>query len=160
MQNKLRSPNSWSCLITSFAIVLKCSVAKLVRLVGHDGSKVQWPELKEPNCRRGFHIQEMIDCAWALGYAVTAFEAMPALMSSPDSAIIAAFTEDFARHRFMRQIFGGCGVLAGVLKNGNRHAIASIKGEMWCPSTYRYIDSDDFIISTFYCLSDLGIKSF
>lgn len=46
-------------------------------MVTHDGSEIIWPSAPEPLRRAGFHIQEMIDQAYRLGYLVTPFQAAP-----------------------------------------------------------------------------------
>jgi hypothetical protein len=69
--------NRWSCLPTSFALVLKVPVQSIIDWIGHDGSEILWPDLPEPLKRRGFHIQELIDFCWMLKIAVTQFQAIP-----------------------------------------------------------------------------------
>ena len=70
-------PNRWSCLITSFAMVMETSVSELVKELGHDGSELVRPG-PEPLCRRGFHPQELIQiCAHSRGYAVETLEPRP-----------------------------------------------------------------------------------
>jgi hypothetical protein len=75
-------PNRWSCLVTAFAMALDIPVAELIRLVGHDGSEIVNPELPEPGCRRGFHIQEMIEACWSQGHSVTPIEVFPQSMNA------------------------------------------------------------------------------
>ena len=69
------SPNLWSCLPTAFAMAIGCPVEHLIESIGHDGSEITWPNLDEPMCRRGFHIQEII--AVLTGLAVTPIERSP-----------------------------------------------------------------------------------
>jgi len=56
-------PNNWSCMVTAFAIALGVPVDYIIKILGHDGSEIIFPDLPEPECRRGFHIQEIIDFA-------------------------------------------------------------------------------------------------
>ena len=73
-----KQPNKWSCLPTSFAIVLNCPVQEIFDYLGHDGSEIIWPENKDPFNRRAFHIQEMIDFAYfEKDFYVTPFEFYP-----------------------------------------------------------------------------------
>lgn len=78
----VKSKNAWSCLIASAAMVLDKHPDVLTELIGHDGSEIIFPDAREPARRRGFHVQEIIDCAHAYGYAVTPVEALP--ISTPD----------------------------------------------------------------------------
>lgn len=42
-------------------MVLNVEEQEIIDYIGHDGSEIIFPNLKEPECRRGFHIQELID---------------------------------------------------------------------------------------------------
>lgn len=67
-------PNKWSCLPTALANALRDDVRIYWDYLGHDGSEIVWPELPEPQCRRGFHIQEMVDLAYKLGRLLVPIE--------------------------------------------------------------------------------------
>ena len=57
----IRSPNRWSCLPTSFAMVMDVDLQDLIHHIGHDGSHIEWPEIgDDPWQRRSFHIQEIL----------------------------------------------------------------------------------------------------
>lgn len=60
------NPNGWSCLPTAFACCLDVPVSEIFDWLGHDGSEILWPELPEPGCRYGFHIQEMQEYCLAI----------------------------------------------------------------------------------------------
>ena len=118
-----RSPNRWSCLPTAFAIALGVSVREVIERIGHDGSEVAFPGLPEPERRRGFHIQECIDVAIALGVSVTPIEAFP--RHSPTvgmDPIVIRFPEG-NEARFRRTIETTRGVLTGRGLR-SRHAVA------------------------------------
>jgi hypothetical protein len=72
-------PQRHLCLPTSFAMALDIPVAALLDEVGHDGSEIVFPDLPEPSCRRGFHVQELIDVALRRRFAVTPVELFPVL---------------------------------------------------------------------------------
>lgn len=55
-----------NCMIFSAAMLLDVEPKVLVEEIGHDGNEVWWP----PNFRRGFHIQEIIDCFAARNFAL------------------------------------------------------------------------------------------
>ena len=69
-----KQPNQWSCLPTAFAMVVGMDAIDFIKGLDHDGSDIIHPNLEEPYCRRSFHIQEMIDICWLLGYAVTGIQ--------------------------------------------------------------------------------------
>src|SRR5262245_42212493 len=118
----LLQPNRWTCLLTSFAMVLETNIDEIVASVGHDGSEVVWPNLPEPECRRSFHIQEMIDFAWEQGYAVTQFQAQPVMRPDPNESLVyVQYTNPQARVRRILQ--DRRAVLTG-LAGGRRHAVA------------------------------------
>lgn len=59
---KLRiQSNAWSCLSTSAAMVLDVNQYDVEAAIGHDGSEIIFPDLDEPFCRRGHHVQEITD---------------------------------------------------------------------------------------------------
>ena len=60
----LLEPQPWSCLPMAFSKVLDIPFDNLIRRIGHDGSEFVY---KNKNFRRGFHMQECIDVALALG---------------------------------------------------------------------------------------------
>jgi hypothetical protein len=54
-----KSPNKWSCLPTAVAMAIGVPVESLIRDIGHDGSQIIFPELKDPFCRRGFDFTDI-----------------------------------------------------------------------------------------------------
>lgn len=102
---KLQTQNErWQCVITAFAMVLNVHVEDLIRLVGHDGSEIAFPDLPEPERRQGHNIYEMIRVAVNLGYAVTPIPLRPATTpaNNPAREIIIGTDEgnwnDFSSH--------------------------------------------------------------
>lgn len=69
-----KQPNRWSCLPTAFAMCLDMPVNEFISKVGHDGSGIRFPDLKEPYNRQSFHMQEMIDACIKSRYWVTMIE--------------------------------------------------------------------------------------
>ena len=70
----LQQPNRWSCMATSFAMVLDTTVDEVFRYTGHDGSDIAFPSLPEPHRRRGHTLYEMIHFALSKGISVVPFE--------------------------------------------------------------------------------------
>lgn len=73
------SPNRWSCLPASFAMILDITFETMIRHIGHDGSDIVHPDLPEPLCRRTFHIDECTLVAVMLGHSITTLHFMPQL---------------------------------------------------------------------------------
>lgn len=114
------APNRWSCLPTSFAMVLDIPLEQIITMIGHNGSAILWPDFEEPFCRRAFHIQELIDCCNQLDYAVTLIEAMP--ISEVKGRY---FQQPLSVERFYNHLSGTRGILTGVGRRlGNPHAVA------------------------------------
>jgi hypothetical protein len=108
-----RNPNRWSCLPTAFAIALDVPVAEVIKRIGHDGSEVAFRGQREPNCRRGFHIQECIEVALSLGIAVTPVEAFPRHAPAFDvNPVVISFPQG-NEARFRRTIEESRGVITG-----------------------------------------------
>jgi hypothetical protein len=77
----LRQPNGWSCMATSFAMVLDTTVEEIFKYTGHDGSAVAFPSLNDPHCRRGHTLYEMVHFALTKGKAIVPFQPTYAHMS-------------------------------------------------------------------------------
>jgi hypothetical protein len=132
MELQLKSQR-WMCLPTAFAMALDMPVAELLLAVGHDGSKIIFPGLDEPICRRGFHIQELIDIAVARSFAVTPIELCPVMQPTEDSMLrhTVAYREGNWR-RFTNTIAHSRGVIDGA---GFRcgHSVAYDHGHIFDP---------------------------
>jgi len=127
-----RKPSRWTCLPVSFAMALNIAVEDIFAELGHDGSTIFWPDLPEPMCRRGFHIQELIEVALRRGFTVTPFELSPVLESGGKQYI---FDERWTK--FATVIANSVGVLEG---NGirTRHAVAYEFGQIFDPDSGVY----------------------
>jgi hypothetical protein len=116
-------------------------VGEFICRIGHDGSASAFPTEPEPACRRGFHVQECIDVALSLGYAVTPIELFPRHAPSLSVAPLEILfgNEQGNRDRFARLINSGRGVITG---HGRQccHAVAYDRGMVHDPNglVYRY----------------------
>ncbi len=146
-------PNRWSCLPTAFAMALDVKVGMILKWLGHDGSVVARPELPEPDCYLGFHIQELVGYAWWLGFATTPFEARPRSVVG-DQVVPIEFAAGNAQ-RLINVMQGRVGVLTGQsLPRGNHHAVAWDGQKIYNPNgTIQTLD--DFAIGTFWCVTPL-----
>jgi hypothetical protein len=143
-----RSPNRWSCLPTAFAMVLRLPVAKVIAGLTHDGSEVAWPQLPEPLCRRGFHIQELIFLAWEYKKFVTPFEAIPLLTSQGQPPIDVPFTEP-PQKRLAWIMAAHEGVITGLAPSGMPHACSWDRSLCLDPNGTRY-PVEKFTLETFW----------
>lgn len=80
--NLQKQPNHWSCNLASMAMVLDVHYRELIEEIGHDGSEILYPDLPEPLCRRGFHMQELIDCAVTRFFTCSEIQIRP--VGTPD----------------------------------------------------------------------------
>ncbi len=128
-----QSPNAWSCLPTACATVLDIPVGDFIRHIGHAGSEIVWPGLKEPSRRRGFHIQECIEVLLRAGIAVTPIEVLPRLAPAftvPALVILYQGSESAAFKHFRDVIRRGVGVITGHT-NTIGHAVAYDHGTIF-----------------------------
>ena len=58
------------------AMAFDIQLDDLIKVIGHDGSDVL-NNLPDPGCRKGFHMQEIVDAGLALGFSLTLIEARP-----------------------------------------------------------------------------------
>jgi hypothetical protein len=114
-----KQPNKWSCLATSFAVILGVDVRELFDEIGFDGSEKVWPD----NHRRGHHPNELILCSLRRGWSVTPIEFRPALLHPTTDQVHELDAVDFP--------LTGCGVLG--LRNPS-HAVAFIDPVIFDPA--------------------------
>lgn len=139
-----QKPNRWSCLLTSFAMAFDMPTAALQPLVGHDGGSVLWPDLPEPQCRRGFHPHEFTRLALEMGLSVTPLELIPSLCPNRGAAPKAVqyggpgqltYARNWAI--FTGHIQGSRGVITGVGRTCG-HAVAYGHGRIYDPDGEEY----------------------
>jgi hypothetical protein len=140
-------PNIWSCLPSAFAMVLDRKVQAIVDQIGHDGSEIIFPNLKDPQARRSFHIQEVLIACLKLGFRFMAVHRQ--LVITPDrlqkfSWLEPAYDEFLSTH---------IGVLTGVSSSGKRHSVAWDGHEIYDPSGIKY-NIQAFHAETFWPLLD------
>lgn len=137
--------NRWSCLPTAWSYVIGWPVWSIIKAIGHSGDEILWPNLPEPNCRKGFHPQELIYLGDRFGFVTTTFEPIAALISpGGDEPAVIQFGD-----RFEKILEESNGVLTGEI-HGQRHSIAWLNGKVLDPSEGRLKSLDDFQIQTYY----------
>jgi hypothetical protein len=128
-----RTDSGWSCLAASFATVLGLTLREMYDRVGHDGSEVIFPEEPDPERRRAFHPQEMIDVAESLGVAVTAIQGRPT--SRPFLSHRPAYEVPLdVVPRWQRYLEGHVGVLTGLNARYRPHAVVWDGEDVWDPA--------------------------
>jgi len=129
-----KKPHPWSCLATSIAMALEIPTWHLHELVGHDGSHILFPDLPEPQCRRGFHINEAVLACLALGYAASPVELAPHIAPSGGGSPPApVYPEEHAFRQFAEMVQCGRGVIECKTGAGNWHAVAYELGTIYDP---------------------------
>lgn len=143
-------PYPWACAITSLAMTLRIPVQELILELGHDGSEIAFPSLREPLCRRGFHSQELIFLAESHGFAITPIELFPQIkpVQGRHPPVRVFFGKDAKAKdnwlRFQSYISETMGILEGV--SGRReipHAVHHRFGDIWDPDGEHYVYSQE-----------------
>ncbi len=151
----VRNRNSWSCIISAAAMVLDLHPDVVEECIGHNGSEIIFPELRDPARRRGFHVQEIIDCAHAYGYAVTPIEGLP--ISTPNGTD--EYEVKFREDRFGYYLKGNIGIITGRTRVW-AHAVAWDGDRVFDPRLFSSIALADCImdIDTFWLFSKIISK--
>lgn len=111
-------PNAYSCMAASFAMALRLDVVEVIERLGHDGSTIVFPDRPEPNNRRGYHLQEMVDLCIEEGYSPVVIECCPVLPAS-DVRLWQPTQEEV---RVMSYLEKNSGVLLG-MREDRAHAV-------------------------------------
>jgi hypothetical protein len=125
-------PKRWQCLPTTFAMLTGLTPKGVMTYIGHDGSDITHPGLPEPLKRRGFHIQEIIDVAFELGYAMTEIQYYYSITPLSTIAGMQIIEGDDASRRFEEHIHESRGILATHTKVGG-HSWAYENGIVYDP---------------------------
>lgn len=129
-------------MATAFAMALGIPVAEMIQAIGHDGSEIICPS-PEPGGRRGFHSQECISVALAMGFACTEIELFPASQFPKDHKKMVLFPANAADldgnwTRFKSHVQTSRGVIAGRSERGLGHAVAYENGLVTDPAGRPY----------------------
>lgn len=140
-----KQPNRWSCLPTSFAMLLDVDVHEIFNYLGHDGSEVIWPDHPIQYRHRGFHIQEMYHFALSKGHTVTPYG--PKIGQHPPGMEREA-TFVIKDERLIELLHFYNGVLTGRTENGSHHALAYFGNSYFDPTSGERYDRP-FYLDTF-----------
>lgn len=120
--------NNWSCLPKAFAKCMGVSLERMVKLIGHDGSAIEWPNSPSPLDRRGFHIQEILQAVHKMNYSAMPVGLNPTITNGigPTIAIKDTFFNE-AKHKLAVHLGSG--------DSDINHAVAYIPlAGFWCPN--------------------------
>jgi len=140
-----QQPNRWSCLPTAFAMAFNIPVAKFIKLIGHDGSEIIFPDMSEPYSRRSFHIQEMLRLSLINGFSVT--ELQPKPVSSVRGELYAL---PYSKEEFEYYLKTYTGVLVG-----KTHAVYWDGTYILDPDCGRPYPIDKFNINMFFVINKI-----
>lgn len=126
----IRSTNFWNCTLAAAAMVMDTTIEELEELIGHNGSEIINPSLKSPANRKGFHMQEIIDAAMVLDYAVVPIEAKP--IQTPDGTKFNSIK--LPESRFQDYLNNYKGIIQGARPNGVWHSVAWDSSNVYDPS--------------------------
>ena len=143
----IKQPSRWSCLAASWAMVLDVNIDNLFEEIGHDGSEILYPGVKEPDCRRSFHPSEFLLPALTRNLGIVQVELNPCWETpygETDSV-----NHDEGNHRFLKNWMEQFdGVITGKTPMGLWHAVAWNKIKILDPANcYReegYMDVHTF----------------
>jgi hypothetical protein len=130
-------PEPWMCMPLAFAMALELPVGELLEELGHDGSELAFPNLPEPACRRGFHIQELVHVALSRGFALTPVELFPVLESADGKQTQTILYRDNNWKRFADILAASRGVIDGAGFRF-RHMVAYDQGRIFDPKGHIY----------------------
>lgn len=147
----IKQPNKWSCLPTSFAMVLECDLSYILRSIGHDGSDIVNPNAPEPFNRRSFHLQELQEFIWNHGFFLTQFDANPCLLITEYSSPLFIRKAKENNKILKKLLKENIGVIVGEPQPGKQHAVAWNKKLVYDPNGLRY-PVEEFPIATFYII--------
>jgi len=95
-------------------MVLGVTPEDLVVLIGHDGQEVVFPDQHGYKARKGYHIQEIINCVISMGHGLMPIEKYPCSIPVTDCKHIHdVFDNIIARHRFKSLIKDKIAILEG-----------------------------------------------
>jgi len=117
-------------------MALDIPVEDAVRLVGHGGGAIVFPELNEPMCRRGFHQQELVELAIRFEVYPVPYQLFPCTRSECGRYTYTLHARDWRvserRKAFHELIANTHGVLEGKGESCH-HAVAYDHGRILDP---------------------------
>jgi len=137
-----KMPGKGLCLPTSFAMALGIPVASVMGRLSGGHYSIVFSDKREPFGWRGTHVQECIQIALSLGFAVTPLELYPVIAAHKgDETFVVVYPEGNER-LFKDQILTSRGVLTGKREVPGvgivAHAVAYDHGRIYDPNGVDY----------------------
>ncbi len=155
--NLIRGENNLDCILAAAAMVMGQNLVDLKIQIGHDGKEIIFPNAPEPYCFRGFHIQEIIDQAFQLGWSVMDIQVHPGL--EPFIGNDPVFPLPYPPQRINNYLTNLPGIIAGV-RGCKNHAVAWDRKMIYDPSGRIYSIKDfDYEIKEFWAFSKMILNS-
>lgn len=142
-----KQPTNYTCLITCFAMFLDLTVEELMAKVGHDGSEILFPDVKNQTKYKGHSMDELIDYCLGVGLPIIQIAAQPMIKHPYLEIQYPVFQDSNFRIQKYLELFDG--VLCVKLVNGTYHAVVWVDNKIIDPLTLRELTFDDFEIIYF-----------
>lgn len=130
-------------------MLLHTTPSEIFNFLGHDGAEILWPSFEDPQRRRGFHIQEMIEFALTKQTMFMPIEPLPAITPTDDWPLDKAYIVE-RKTPFENILYRRPGLLLGT-HEGRRHAVAWDRRQIHDPMGCRY-GIEEFVIHVFYAM--------
>lgn len=149
----VKSPNSWGCLVASTATLLNVSYDKIIEELGHDGSKIVFPDLSDPKCRRSFILEEIIDLLWHRGMGLVSVSFCPVIS---DGEIVEEIFTDL--DRINRYLSSTVGLLQGSYAIDRPHICAWDGTHVIDPknASIKTLEESDLIVEQYHILTRIN----
>ncbi len=134
-----KQPNRWSCSLAAWCMAAGIPL-DLARLdIGHDGSEVLNPYMPEPQGRRGFHTQELVELVLKYGDCPVLWELFPSIESGNQIKVLygSSIEMDGRWKAFQHLISTTHGVIEGHT-GVCQHAVAYNFGTIYDPNGVVY----------------------
>lgn len=131
---------------TSIAMVLDIEISTIVKILGHDGSQIIYPNKPEPYNHVGFRLEEMQYVAWSFGKYLVKYT-QDWIYKLPGEEGI---PQELPKAYLPSILADNIGIITGLI-NGNYHCVAWDNYLIHDPNGSRY-ELERFTIYDFYAL--------
>ena len=156
---KILKQNGPDCIITALAMVLDEDVSTLKKEMPFDSLLEWWTEEEVPNTllrRRGYHIQEIVDCCLRRGYALCPIEINPRMAPQGYDHLWKFMDErDLLAKRFINIILHHKGIMNGETKSKLPHTVAWNGTMIHDPADGKVKDISEFRLRDCWILTSL-----
>lgn len=129
-----------TCLVSALAMALEIEYIDVVKMLGHDGTKIQ------DGGMTGIHPQEVIDVLIKQGVIMVIIEQHPSFVPHNTLNTVSLWDELHREARFRNYIKGRNSVLIGENNQGGPHAVAYDGDKIFDPASSIQYPLEDFTI--------------